>query len=87
MSRSHFAPAAQRTPQFRSAKMMLLPENIGNFAFERASSGACLEKPGHNMPEGQVASRGQGWGPESTVSPPRCPGPRFADQVATVITA
>ena len=38
-----------------------------------------LDKPGHKAPPPGAASEpGQGRGPGSTVSPPRCPGPRSA---------
>jgi hypothetical protein len=54
---------------------MLSAENKNSF--ERAfDAGMLVEKPGHTMP---IGSRpGQGQGPGSAASPPRCPGPRSA---------
>jgi hypothetical protein len=36
-----------------------------------------LDKPSRKMPKAG-SEPGQGWAPGSTVSPPRCPGPRSA---------
>jgi hypothetical protein len=54
-------------------------ENIRNFPFERASTGACCwRSPAARCPQGQAASRVRGEAPAAPSPPPRRPGPRSA---------
>ena len=59
-------------------KMMLSAENIGNFPLNALRPGHAVGEARPQDAPGAGSEPGQGRGPGSTVSPPRCPGPRSA---------